>query len=105
MNIPKRLKILGRPWKVVYKKEIVMDGVQCAGLCDFEKKTIFLLKELPQDLQFEVFLHEFFHAVFFEIGIDFEQVPQWVEHLFIAGISRDMLQNIDMWQDFFLSYE
>jgi len=50
----------------------------------------------------EVFLHEYFHAVWHEAGIDEEDIPIWIEHIFVVGLARDLIRNKQLFGELFL---
>jgi len=70
MRIPKRFKIKGKTWRVVYRKRLREDGEPCRGLCVFDDRTIKLQLGMG-DLEAEnIFLHELVHAALFEAHLD-----------------------------------
>lgn len=68
--IPKSFKLLGRTYKVLRPKKIVVDGVACNGLCESDLGKIKVEKELTPELAEQVFLHETTHAILDSLGYD-----------------------------------
>ena len=101
MKWPKRIMVLGRPWKIKYVKKLLDDdGTHCHGLCKPEIKTL-LIEKNPIDLMKETFFHEWFHAVWFELGMQDEEIPEWVEHIILNGVVREQLNDPHFWELFF----
>lgn len=74
---PKEVNVEGFMWKIVFKKKIMYEGVECDGLCKSDVRTIFI-KIINDPVEtYRIFKHELLHAIEFERGID---VPhKWVE--------------------------
>lgn len=66
MLIPRFINIGFITYKVVFTSL-----ADCYGLCDKEKCTIYIEKNMPKDKQFKIFIHECLHAIMYEYGIDF----------------------------------
>ena len=89
----KTILIRGHKWKIRLQNEIRDEGVPCLGLCISDKRLILIERHLPEDMFVEILLHEYFHAVWFEVGIDDNEPPEWLEHMFICGLSKDIMLN------------
>ena len=91
----KRLKSIparGRDYKVKVKKiGRNEDGHSILGYCDRYKKEICINVECPDEELLDTFLHEYFHAIWYESGLYSEDIPAWVEHIFLVNITHDLL--------------
>ena len=58
-NRPTSIKIFGQKYKVRYDYASEENN----GLCDFDKNTIFIKANLPDDKTLRVLMHEITHAV------------------------------------------
>ncbi len=94
MFLPKTLVIRGCAWRIVLSAQPIDDNGEFANgtACGLQKQ-IELKRDLPPSLLLETFLHEYIHAVWFEQGIDEEDIPVWIEHMVIAGVSKDVVNN------------
>jgi hypothetical protein len=93
MKIPKKVLIEGQSWSVVRKWRIVEGGVECDGLCVPEKKEIWLCHGLDKDEAYQIFMHEFLHAVLNEKGIYLVNVSDEVEDIIVHGIAKELFNN------------
>jgi len=101
MKLPKRIRVLGRPWRVKLVKNLKDDdGTKCHGLCKAEEKLI-IIEKGPSHVMKETFLHEWFHAVWHETGIQDEEIPEWVEHIVLNAVIREQLNDPGFWALFF----
>lgn len=66
MRIPRYVQVKNASYAVKFKKKILHEGEICLGLCDANSKIIWLQKDLPEEMLFETFLHEYTHAVRYE---------------------------------------
>lgn len=64
MKIPKKLNVFG----TVYKIKIVDSSGMFAGLCDSQKKTIFLDIHQSKEQMMATYLHEVVHAMQFVLA-------------------------------------
>lgn len=75
MRIPKTFMIRGKRWKVEYKWNLMDrdnkddENIKCDGLCDPDKRTIFLERSILRVDKWPIFLHELVHAILFEAHI------------------------------------
>lgn len=96
MKLPKTIQVRGRPWKVL-EKDVVLDekGNVVAGACATGNniREIEIEKESVGIGKLEIFLHEYFHGVWYETGLDDEEIPRWVEHIFLIAITKDLINN------------
>jgi Zn-dependent peptidase ImmA (M78 family) len=63
MKIPKKINLCGHTYEVIYKKQILMDGRECYGLCDIDKHVIYLKTGMAETQRMDVLLHECIHAI------------------------------------------
>jgi hypothetical protein len=69
MRIPKTVTIAGYVVKVIYKRGLVCDGVECWGVYDYNKNVIYLKTGMEKTRKEEVFLHECIHAISDILGL------------------------------------
>jgi hypothetical protein len=71
-RLPKSVTILGRKYKlkIVTDKQITaVAGVLCEACVDFNTKTIYVWKDLPQDEQMVAIFHEIQHISHMVCGL------------------------------------
>jgi len=98
------LSILGKKWKVLFKKAVYDQGRLLGGTTDdITKKievnttTAFTDKEQQIEEVSRIFYHEFAHAVFTESDIrDQSWWNEDVEHLIIAPLARALAHNLPL---------
>lgn len=104
---PVKISVLGQTWTIVFKNKIFLhrDGkeIPCHGLTHLDKKIIEIEKNLPAKRMLEVILHEYIHAVWDEAGFWTEPIPEWVEHMLIVVLSKDMARNKKFFKNLFSS--
>jgi hypothetical protein len=70
MNIPKRVRICGMTFDVIYKKDLTDEkGQALLGLCDVNECKIWLKKGLVPEKRKEVFLHECLHGILDNLNV------------------------------------
>ena len=69
-KFPKKIKILGREWKIKQVKGLKENEVPLWGLCDYDDRIIFLEKDQMENAKFSVLVHEACHAWMILCGID-----------------------------------
>lgn len=89
-RIPSYFFIKGKRWRVEYKWGLRSGNEIIDGLMDPNTRTIFIRRELSRDEKPAVFLHEFFHAVFFEAHLSYND--GWVDNL-VEEVMCDALQS------------
>lgn len=97
----KTLRIRGARWTIRLQEFLRDEGTPCLGLCVLDQKLILIEKHLPRDLFIETLLHEYLHAVWFELGIDDQEPPEALEHWVINGICKDMVLNSTFFRNLF----
>jgi hypothetical protein len=65
-----KLPICLHTWTVKVKKHVLVEGDTCNGSCDYGAKVISIAKADSLDVQVTTFWHEFFHALYHEMGAD-----------------------------------
>jgi len=60
MRLPKKIEISGYTLTIIYKDKIV-EGEECFGYYDSNKKQIALVKGMSPARKREIFIHEFMH--------------------------------------------
>lgn len=98
MKLPKKLRIIANYWKVEYKWRVTDDaGEVLDGQCEPNTKTIYITHGLSAEDQLATFLHEFSHAVAFELNLDL--APTWspdMEEIFIEGLVQQLLRTFTL---------
>ena len=90
----KKICVRGRDYRIKFEKQLRSDhGHPLHGYCDSQNKTIVLSDDSPEYELLDTFLHEYFHAIWYESGIYSEDIPTWIEHIYLTNISHDMLIN------------
>jgi hypothetical protein len=67
--IPESIEVNGVTYTVVREKDL-MRTHEALGYCDYITARIVLDADLDGDRLYQVFVHEFVHALFFESGYD-----------------------------------
>ena len=94
MKLPKTMTARGRTYKCKYSEFPVDDhGEISAGICDTELKELEIQIGLKPEQTLEVFIHEWLHAIWEELGLDNEKLPKILEHVLVCAISKDMVIN------------
>lgn len=57
-------------YTVKFLKRVKSGGDVCKGTCDYNTKTIAIDSNQDHDAQVRTFFHEYFHAIFMELGYD-----------------------------------
>lgn len=57
-----RIPIWGESWRFVWKKGLTHGGQDCLGLCDYDKKTIYLNPDQGDADLLDTIAHEVIHA-------------------------------------------
>lgn len=67
MKIPKTFQVKGKTWSVEYKWKLSdPEFGPCHGLCDPDKRIIYIDRLQPQEEKVKTFIHELGHAILFE---------------------------------------
>lgn len=59
---PVSFTMLGKRWRLRWVSRLSLNGDKLLGLCDIEKKTISVRKDLPPLAELDTILHELTHA-------------------------------------------
>lgn len=76
-KIPNTFDVLGRHWKVEFKKDLYKESEPILGKVDYSENIIYIQEPteeyllLPDNL-FGIFLHELMHIIFYSLGLDEE---------------------------------
>ena len=92
MKIPNSIIIEGYKWTIKRKWKLEIDGNSCLGLCSPESRTIFLVHGLEKDEAFEVFMHEYLHAILYEKGFYLTARTLDAEELLVNGLAKELLR-------------
>jgi Zn-dependent peptidase ImmA (M78 family) len=60
-KFPKYLNIMGRKVKIIQKQNMTYNGDPVLGLCDYDKKVIYLEKDISDQTKIETLVHEATH--------------------------------------------
>lgn len=91
-DYPRTIKINGKLWKISFRKKIFFEGEECRGLCNYDKKTIYMDKTIDKDVMFQTFIHECLHAI---MGIrDNDKIPHDAIYLLEKKIHRFLRENL-----------
>jgi Zn-dependent peptidase ImmA (M78 family) len=91
--IKKKYIIKGEVWRVVWKKSVRLEYEPCYGLCDYMKRIIYLEKGMSRRQERQVFLHEFIHAVMFELHLELGTI---VDEAIAEGLSQAILSHFKL---------
>ena len=93
MIIPKNVKVGNFIYDVeICDTPIIHEGVLCQGLCSYSEQKIWLSNDLTQQSLEQTFLHELCHAIFFHLGMSFDQDTEEVVEktsIILHGIIKD----------------
>lgn len=70
MRIPKSFTCKGKRWKIRTKRRLKIDGEELDGLCDFNKRIIYLNADLKAKQRARVLKHELGHVMIHEAHIN-----------------------------------
>ena len=79
MRIPKAIVIKGQTYQV--KLVSVVDDLGSVGECNSSTYEIKIHEKLPKNEQYDVFLHECFHAGIQEVGLKQTSLPHDLEEI------------------------
>jgi hypothetical protein len=97
------LMVRGTKWKIKFVKRMPPGEDDACGLCDTEAHIIYIKKGMKPDVTMETFLHEYMHALMFEIGLH-EEFSKEIEHTIVVALSRDMKNSKTFWKNFFKAF-
>ena len=67
---PRKVKVLGREFKIIQKANLAYMGQAALGLCHFDEKTLFIEKHQTAESKRQTLVHECGHAFLIIAGID-----------------------------------
>ncbi len=89
MKIPKSIPILSKKWQIKYKWGLRDDnGHPCDGLCDREKKIIWLDHSLKGDKKDRAFYHELMHGLLDELKISGTLLNEDTEEMLVLNLKE-----------------
>ena len=96
-TIPKTLSVLGTSYIVSVED---LSKMEIAGYCDYSLKRIVICKTLKNNYEgyMTTVLHELFHAVFQEAGINQTSIGSDVEEIIVEQMSRVLFSNISLFK-------
>ena len=100
MKIPKKLKIIGFDWKIITGKksdDVAYEG-NCFGATHHGTQKIFLDKDTTEQNREKTFIHEIFHALWWQMGLqkrkDIEQnLEEEIVHTLAQGFYQVLKDN------------
>ena len=88
MKIPRKLIISGHELTIIHKKKIIVNGAECYGFYDPEKKIICLKASMAPARKKEIFIHEYLHFLEDIYRIDIGEMK-------VSSLSLGLLQLLD----------
>lgn len=70
LKLPKHVMILGRKVTIKEGRNLVYNGHQCLGMCDYEKSIIYIEKNQADHTKFDTLCHELCHYFLVLCGMD-----------------------------------
>lgn len=95
-RFPKSTKISGTKWRVVPRRQVVLEGEEVEGACHFDHHMLEITVE--SECEYTIlrnFWHELMHGIFYEAGVELEGN---VEHALINNIEKYLATNVDFRQ-------
>ena len=92
---PKSVWIKGSEWRIKTKTRLTHpDGTRCDGICDYDNKVIYLSNGLVFRRRLHTFIHEWLHAVFFELHVTDHEggVGGILEEVLCDGVSAALME-------------
>jgi Zn-dependent peptidase ImmA (M78 family) len=94
MRVPKKINVLGCTYKIIVKRtRITLNGMECDGLTDINKKEIWLSGDLKGDRLKKVYSHELGHAFLHQSGFWYFLESQ-AEELFCEAFANFITQSV-----------
>jgi Zn-dependent peptidase ImmA (M78 family) len=69
-KFPSSITIMGRKLKIKQGSGLVYQGQQVLGLCDYDKKMIYIEKNQTDESKFDTLIHECTHFFLILAGMD-----------------------------------
>lgn len=93
-KLPKSTRINGERWRILPRRQVILDGEPCDGVAHLGKHIIELSVESEDEYRImSTYFHEIMHAIIDSQGI---QLTDDQEHGIIAGIERWLAANCDL---------
>lgn len=95
-RLPKAVRINGDRWRVLPRRQVMLDGDECDGVCHYDKHALEI--SVGSENEFTIlsaFYHEVLHAILDPntTGIHLNEDQ---EHAVIANIERWLVVNCDL---------
>jgi hypothetical protein len=95
MQPPKSFRINGQLWRVKVAKVVELEDVDVLGVCEYEKRTITLQKQKPDEMM-QTFLHEWFHAVLYEYGFYVTELHSDLEEMLAECLAQQLFRTFKL---------
>lgn len=95
MKLPESINVKGVVYQIIKTDTFPEEG-NLEGLCDLEKKIIYVKKSLKTPDLKKAFLHELFHAVLFEVGVHCTEISEDLEHIIVENLSNFVVDSFSI---------
>lgn len=93
-RLPKTVKVHGVRWKVVPRRQAVLDGEEVEGACHYDTRRIEVTVGSGSEIvTLENFWHELLHIAFHESGV--QSISDDAEHAIIKVLEKFLAENVD----------
>ena len=88
-GIPEEVVVKGTKYTIKFADVCQVNGAEAEGYCDIEQKVI-AIKNYPKNSLFvgKTFLHEVFHALWFELGLYSTDIDQNLQEILAENYSN-----------------
>lgn len=93
MNLPKKINIKGKEYKIIQINDISLNGEPAHGLVDYDKQIILIEKSASNESKLSTLIHELCHAVWYEIGLKQTSLTQDLEELLAENVCQVIMSN------------
>lgn len=94
-KLPKTTRIAGERWRIVPRRQVVLDGEEVEGACHFDGHRLEV--SIGSEDEYEIlktYWHEVLHAAFYASGQ--QAISDDAEHALIAVLERYLAANVDI---------
>lgn len=91
-----KISIKGQEYKIIFEDNPRVDGSDALGYCNCEDYIICIKSGLPRQLEMQVFLHECFHALVYELGLYHTSLSDDIEHIIVDQFSEFITKNFNV---------
>lgn len=93
-RLPKTVKMHGVRWRVIPRRQAVLEGEEVEGVCHFDTRRIEVSVGSGSELHtLENFWHEVLHIAFHESGV--QSISDDAEHAIIKVLEKFLAANVD----------